>query len=190
LGRHQCAMRPLASRRRESRCLYQNPRRTRACRRRLTASAPLPLSAAPDAWRSVPETTKDKPQDNNPNQHHKGQDKHPGQHTKTHKDKGREPDHPSPQQRQCQPAKRQWEPVHPGAGEGPPGRRLRTGRRAKGGRGSATAKRWLHAAPNKAVERTGHTAGFFQVWVSVGCGPPLTAGVRRCHQTGRKACFG
>ncbi len=31
---------------------------------------------------------------------------------------------------------------------------------------------------NKAVERTGHTTGFFHVQVSVGCGPPLTASVR------------
>ena len=35
-------------------------------------------------------------------------------------------------------------------------------------------------APNKAVERTGHTTGFFHMRrMSVACGPPLTAGVRR-----------
>lgn len=33
--------------------------------------------------------------------------------------------------------------------------------------------------PNMAVERTGHTTGFFHVQVSVGCGPPLTPGVSR-----------
>jgi len=33
-------------------------------------------------------------------------------------------------------------------------------------------------ASNHALERTGHPAAFFQVRVSVACGPPLTAGVR------------
>lgn len=32
--------------------------------------------------------------------------------------------------------------------------------------------------PNNALERTGHTTGFFQGWAAVGCGPPLTASVR------------
>ena len=33
------------------------------------------------------------------------------------------------------------------------------------------------ARPNIALERTGHTTGFFPVRVLVACGPPLTAGV-------------
>ena len=43
--------------------------------------------------------------------------------------------------------------------------------------GPAILQRWRTPGPNKAVERTGHTTGFFPGWASVGCGPPLTAGV-------------
>ncbi len=43
----------------------------------------------------------------------------------------------------------------------------------------ARARRRTQAAPNIALERTGHTTGFFQVRGSVGCGPPLTGGVSR-----------
>jgi hypothetical protein len=41
------------------------------------------------------------------------------------------------------------------------------------------AERWRDA--NMAVERTGHTTGFLSRRVSVGCGPPLTAGVCAVH---------
>jgi hypothetical protein len=36
----------------------------------------------------------------------------------------------------------------------------------------------IKTAYNKALERTGHTTGFFPGVMSVECGPPLTAGVR------------
>ena len=41
-----------------------SPAPNKASRRRLSASAPLPLFAAPDAWRSVPEAQRKKLQEN------------------------------------------------------------------------------------------------------------------------------
>jgi len=45
---------------------------------------------------------------------------------------------------------------------------------------SATVQR-----PNKAVERTGHTTGFFYTRMPVACGPPLTPAVRLLNQQGK-----
>ena len=41
------------------------------------------------------------------------------------------------------------------------------------------------ATSNHAVERTGHAAGFFPGWASVGRGRRLTAGVMQLQRTGR-----
>jgi hypothetical protein len=46
------------------------------------------------------------------------------------------------------------------------------------GSGSIPPRSTGRSQPNQAVERTGHTTGFFRMRVSVACGPPLTAGVR------------
>jgi hypothetical protein len=53
--------------------------------------------------------------------------------------------------------------------------------RPPGGPGSPS---WGRGGSNMAVERTGHPAGVFLIRESVGCGPPLTAGV------GLTACRG
>jgi hypothetical protein len=42
------------------------------------------------------------------------------------------------------------------------------------------------AASNTALERTGHTTGFFHGRASVACGPPLTASVRLINQVNPK----
>ena len=46
-------------------------------------------------------------------------------------------------------------------------------------RGEEQSSPCLPSPSNIALERTGHTTGFFSMRVSVACGPPLTAGVRR-----------
>jgi hypothetical protein len=61
-----------------------------------------------------------------------------------------------------------------------------TGKTGRGGGGPGPVQTPPGGAPNEALERTGHTIGFLPMRVSVGCGPPLTAGVGQQIQSRHK----